>query len=382
MKSQNAIRITVAIIAVSSLGYMGAAQTSAIKKKQSSLSRSLSKVKSKRNELRSQLRHKKAAVGDMMDQVHAVDQQLNSLNARFNKTTDELRASKDQQAKLTQELEEQTRKLDAVKEKVAKRLRAMYVQGEVAPISILAESKSVSDLAARKALLQRIASRDRVLFTDVRILRDSVLSKKQQSDLNVARIAELVKKQQQEMKELQRVRNQKKQIFSKLKAEEDEIEEQLEEMLRESNRLEAQIAAIQARTSGTTPIFRGKFIAPISGRLTSRFGTRVHPITGKRKTHTGIDLAAPSGTTIKAAGGGKVITASYLRGYGNTVVIDHGGGISTLYGHCSRLYVRVGDTVKQGQKVAAVGSTGLSTGPHLHFEVRVNGKPVNPTGRY
>ncbi len=382
MNSQNAIRMVLVSVAIFSLAYAGVAQSSSLKKKQSSLSRSLSKVKTKRNELRSQLRHKKAAAGNAMDQVHAVDQQMNVLNSRLDRTASELAKSKKEQAQLTNELEEQTRKLDAVKEKVAKRLRAMYVQGEVAPISILAESKSVSDLAARKALLQRIASRDRELFSEVRVLRDSVLSKKQQSDLNVARIAELVKKQQQEMKELQRVRDQKKQIFAQLKAEEDKIEAQLEEMARESNRLEAQIAAIQARTSGSTPIFRGRFIAPVSGRMSSGFGTRVHPITGKRKAHTGVDIAAPSGTTIKAAGGGKVITSSYLRGYGNTVVIDHGGGISTLYAHCSRLYVSVGDTVKQGQKIAAVGSTGLSTGPHLHFEVRVNGKPVNPAGRY
>lgn len=97
--------------------------------------------------------------------------------------------------------------------------------------------------------------------------------------------------------------------------------------------------------------------------------------------HTGQDIAAPSGTAIKAAGSGKVITAAYLNGYGNTVVIDHGGGVSTLYGHCSRLFVSVGQTVSQGQKIAAVGSTGYSTGPHLHFEVRINGKPVNPLGR-
>lgn len=97
--------------------------------------------------------------------------------------------------------------------------------------------------------------------------------------------------------------------------------------------------------------------------------------------HTGIDIAAASGTPIKASGDGRVVSASYRNGYGNTVIIDHGGGVTTLYAHCSKLYVKAGQSVKQGEKIAAVGSTGLSTGPHVHWEVRINGKPVNPRGR-
>ena len=175
--------------------------------------------------------------------------------------------------------------------------------------------------------------------------------------------------------------NEKKQIYSILKAEEDQLEEQYNAMQRESRKLEQQIFAIQAK-SGGAPVFKGKFIMPLNGRRSSGFGTRRHPISGKTKMHTGLDIAAPSGTRISAAGSGRVITAAYLNGYGNTVVIDHGGGISTLYGHCSRLYVKVGQTVNQGDRIAAVGSTGYSTGPHCHFEVRVNGKPVNPLSKY
>ncbi|MBX3113409.1 MAG: peptidoglycan DD-metalloendopeptidase family protein [Fimbriimonadaceae bacterium] len=363
-------------------GMIGFTQSSSsLKKKQSSLSSSLSKVKQKRNQLRSQLNQKKAAVHTAMDQVHAVDSQLTSLNERIDNTTTELNKNKKEQQKLAVELREQTEKLDVVKKHVAQRVRAMYVQGETAPIAMIAESKSVGDLAARKAFIQRIANSDRELFNDVRVLRDAVLAKKKQQDLTVARIAELVQQQKQEVGELQAARAKKKQLFAALKAEENELEVRLEEMERESNKLEAQIAAIQARTSGSTPIYNGKFIRPVNGRMSSGFGSRVHPITGKRKTHTGIDIAASSGTPIKAAGSGKVITASYINGYGNTIVIDHGGGISTLYGHCSRLYAKVGQSVKTGERIAAVGSTGFSTGPHLHFEVRVNGKPVNPIGR-
>jgi murein DD-endopeptidase MepM/ murein hydrolase activator NlpD len=112
--------------------------------------------------------------------------------------------------------------------------------------------------------------------------------------------------------------------------------------------------------------------------IVSGFGYRSHPIYGSRRLHTGIDLDADSGDPIYAAGAGVVLSAGWRGGYGNCVVIDHGGGIGTLYGHMSSLGVSTGDTVGQGTRIGAVGSTGASTGPHLHFEVRTNGEPVNP----
>jgi murein DD-endopeptidase MepM/ murein hydrolase activator NlpD len=112
--------------------------------------------------------------------------------------------------------------------------------------------------------------------------------------------------------------------------------------------------------------------------VTSGFGWRIHPITGERRFHTGIDFGAALGTPIYAIANGKVELAGEKGGYGNTVIINHSAGKSTLYGHASKLYVREGQQVVRGQMIAAVGSTGMSTAPHLHFEVRVNDKPVNP----
>lgn len=374
--------ILVPLILILASGATFAQLSSKDKAKKSSLSQSLSKVKDKRNTLRTELRKKEAEVGDMMDEVHAVDSQMSKIEAKLQETEDQLAFNKKEQQRLATELRVQTEKLDDVKRKVGQRIRAIYVQGEASPITILADSNSISDLAARKALLERIADHDRKIFNEVRVLRDSVLAKKKERDLNVTRIAELAKVQETELAELQNIRAKKKQIFSVLKAQEDEIEDKLSQMDRESRRLESQIAAIQAKSAGSVAIFKGRFIQPVSGRMSSGFGMRRHPISGRSKMHTGVDWAAPTGTPIKAAGAGKVITAAYLRGYGNTVVIDHGGGISTLYGHCSRLFVSSGQSVTTGQKIAAVGSTGYSTGPHLHFEVRVNGKPVNPVGRF
>jgi murein DD-endopeptidase MepM/ murein hydrolase activator NlpD len=113
----------------------------------------------------------------------------------------------------------------------------------------------------------------------------------------------------------------------------------------------------------------------------SGFGMRFHPILRIRRMHKGIDFPANSGTSIRAAADGEVIAAQYMSGYGNTVILDHGGGVSTVYAHCSRILVRAGQKVSRGQTIARVGQTGLATGPHLHWEVRVKGRAVDPRSR-
>lgn len=373
---------SLALVLLLTAGMVSFAQLSATeKKKKTSLSQTLSKVKDKRNALRKQLNAKRAEVDSAMDAVHAVDNKMSAVQDQLEKTERELESAKREQQKLATELREQTEKLEQIKIRVGHRIRAMYVQGDGSPIALLSESENLSDLAARKALLERIADKDREIFTEARVLRDTVLAKKKERDAKVIQVAALIEQRTKQLAELESVRAEKKAMFASLKAEENDLEDQYDEMLKESQKLEAQIAALQAKAAGSTPIFSGKFILPVNGRYSSGFGYRIHPISGVRKMHTGQDIAAPSGTAIKAAGSGKVITAAYLNGYGNTVVIDHGGGVSTLYGHCSRLFVSVGQSVTQGQSIAAVGSTGYSTGPHLHFEVRINGKPVNPLGR-
>jgi murein DD-endopeptidase MepM/ murein hydrolase activator NlpD len=122
----------------------------------------------------------------------------------------------------------------------------------------------------------------------------------------------------------------------------------------------------------------GGWRRPASGRMSSKYGMRYHPILRRRKLHTGDDIAAGYGSSIKAAKSGRVLYSGWKKGYGNTVIIDHGDGVTTLYGHASKLNVKAGQPVKGGQYIGNVGSTGYSTGPHLHFEVRKNGKPVNP----
>lgn len=155
-------------------------------------------------------------------------------------------------------------------------------------------------------------------------------------------------------------------------------EAELAALLQVSDSLAAALAARQYGQTAT-PAVRGTFVLPVpSARMSSSFGPRVHPIFGSARLHAGMDLAAPTGTPIGAAGLGTVVTAGDLGGYGNAVVIDHGNGLSTLYGHLSALHVAAGDLVEPNQTIGLIGSTGNSTGPHLHLEVRLFGTPVDP----
>ena len=139
---------------------------------------------------------------------------------------------------------------------------------------------------------------------------------------------------------------------------------------------------ISKTTQNSGVVVTGGFLTPVQGRLSSPFGWRIHPKFKSRKFHNGIDIAAPMGTPIKAANAGKVIFSGWYGGYGRVVILDHGqvNGVptTTLYAHMSRQKVVVGQSVVRGQTIGLVGSTGYSTGPHLHFEVRINGKPQNP----
>ncbi|HSF85494.1 MAG TPA: peptidoglycan DD-metalloendopeptidase family protein [Acidimicrobiia bacterium] len=153
-----------------------------------------------------------------------------------------------------------------------------------------------------------------------------------------------------------------------------QFEGELASLEAEQDRIESTIRAEQD-SGGAAP---SQFVRPVPGAITSPFGPRVHPILGYARMHTGLDFRAPHGQAIRAAASGRVILAGPYGGYGNTIVIDHGGGVATLYAHQSSLAVGYGAQIGAGDTVGYIGSTGFSTGPHLHFEVRVNGEPVNP----
>lgn len=354
-------------------------------RKVETLKKSLKSVEGKKEEIRDQLRATKRAAGAVVADIERADARLESLEDRLATTIRRLDWGRREQVRLKEELRQATAKLDDKKSEMRERLRYQYMQPGASVLTAVVKSESLGELASRRALMEMVARKDRELFEEVKGLQETIAVKKKRQDDLVGEIASLVARQKREQAELKVARRQKESYLGELREQQQDLQEEYDQLLAESRAIESQIRAYQAarRASGTeVSPFRGSLLMPVAGgRVGSGFGQRFHPILKRTRMHTGVDIGAATGTPIRAAAPGVVISANYRGGYGNCVVIDHGGGLSTLYGHCSRLYVSAGQKVSRGQTIAAVGSTGLSTGPHLHFETRINGSPVNPMGR-
>jgi murein DD-endopeptidase MepM/ murein hydrolase activator NlpD len=296
------------------------------------------------------------------------------------------------------ELEQAEERVKTRDELLQSRMRLMYTNGFVSYMDVLLSATSFTDFIDRFDALQSILSQDRDILAEQREEKELVSLKKIEVEKQFEEVkaiyaklelyeAHLVKKEQEKETMIASYNENIKEIDNKL----SQIDSTLEELEGISKEQEELLMALASKVSKlnaeknkiSNPYTGGKLGMPIrdSYRISSNFGTRVHPISGKKHTHTGIDFAAPQGTDIYAAEGGVVLVAQTWSSYGNCVIIDHGNGLWTLYGHIRNGGIKVekGETVKKGQKIAEVGSTGNSTGPHLHFEVRVNQTPVNPS---
>lgn len=369
----------VAILAIGILTTGAVSQSSSSKQKTQSLKSNLKSVQGKKAVIQKELRQTRRQTRYVLDDIEKADGNLETVNARIRKTIARQSALQTERKQIERELREAERQRDEQQEEVQSRIRRMYIQPSSTALGALLSSQSLGDLAARRTVLARIAEDDIEAFEDFKKQCVEVEAKKQRKIAMIAEQERLEDSQRQDQVALMQHKQRKKGLLTELRSREDDLEDRYAELDRESDAIAARLQALQAQSLGGR--FSGRFIRPVSGRISSGFGMRRHPVLGRTRMHNGLDFAAPTGTPIRAAAAGTVVQAVYMRGYGNTVVIDHGGGVATLYAHCSRLYVRTGQRVRQGQTIAAVGSTGLSTGPHLHFEIRINGRPVNPMGR-
>lgn len=266
---------------------------------------------------------------------------------------------------------------------LSERILAIYKYGYQSYLEVLFEAKDFGEFLTRFEMVKRFVMTDIHNINTLRDQQNQIIQKKEE-----------IAQQKQELEKQKilytRLQNQNKyeqsRYLSTIQSSQAELariqndrrllEKALDELESLSKSMESQIRDLQ--TKNKTALGSGKYIWPVSGDITSYFGNRMHPILKKRKFHSGIDIAAVLGTPIAASDYGVVIFSGRNGGYGLMITLDHGAGISTVYAHCSSLLVKVGETVSKGQIIAKVGSTGLSTGPHLHFEVRKDGVPVNP----
>lgn len=262
------------------------------------------------------------------------------------------------------------------RELLNKRVRVMYQNGTMGYLSVLLNSKSFGNFISRMDLLRKIINYDVNVLKERKTYRDLIDEKKMQLEIEQQETERLKTVLCEKKNEVEATQETKKETLKKVFKDLVELEKLEDKLLEESAELTKKILALQSNDK----YVGGDMAWPAPGytAISSYFGYRLHPILNKNKLHTGIDIKVPLGKNVVAANDGKVIFSGTYGGYGKAVIIDHGGKTSTLYAHNSKLLVKEGDVVVRGQTVSLCGSTGLSTGPHVHFEVRINGSPVDP----
>lgn len=256
------------------------------------------------------------------------------------------------------------------------RLNVMYKNGDIGYIEVLLDSSNFQDLLTRLDMVKKIFNHDVDLIKYLKDQRDLIEIKKNNLEAQKTELIGLMNNSKQKQDSLVVSRGQMAREKQELVKDHKALEKQEDSLNNLAEKLKKEILLKQTAEK----YVGGEMTWPAPGyfRITSPFGYRVHPILKKKKLHTGIDIGISSGKGIVAAQEGKVIHAGWYGGYGKVVMIDHGGGIVTLYAHNSSLSVKEGQQVNKGQAIAKAGSTGMSTGPHLHFEVRENGQYVDP----
>lgn len=285
-------------------------------------------------------------------------------------------------ARATQDLADVSGRLAQHEALMGARLRMFYEKGPLGYLDVLLGSTGFRDFATRSYLIGLVINRDIRLFQRV----SSERQKRDEVHATLVVHEQQLAAQQQHwaasQEETSRLAMERRRLLERVRTQRSAQEAAIRELELESGRITDLIRRATAGRRGGPhlTLANGMLLWPVSGPITSGYGWRIHPIFGTREFHTGVDIAAPYGTLIRAPLDGTVLFTGWMGGYGRLVILDHGNGLSTTYGHLSSSKVHVGDHVQRGEAIAAIGSTGWSTGPHLFFEVREDGKPINPLG--
>lgn len=333
-------------------------------------------------------------IGTVYEQLHAIQIELDTATAELKQIQAE-RIQLDQDITKTEaELKAAQDRLQSREKVFYKRVRDIYINGRLSYLDVVVGSKDFSDFANRMEMLKRILQSDMDLINTIKAEREEIASKKAKLEEDRAKVLELEKVAQEKQNLINQKKAERQAVLERAMNDRDTAERAYNELMassasitamlqqRAAERAAAAAAASQGGGGGGATWVQGtgQLAAPVVAPITSNFGWRIHPIYGTRRLHAGTDFGVDEGTPVHAADGGVVVEAGWISGYGYTVIIDHGNGMSTLYAHNSDVAVSPGQTVSKGQVVSYSGNTGGSTGPHLHFEVRINGEPTDPMG--
>lgn len=392
---KNTLCILLAISIAAAVSSPVLAESSYIKKQASS--RKAIELKDKIQDLKDERNN---VIGDLDE----INEKIQDTSNRMKKVNGDISKREEEINNLSNQLNEEIKRFNEQKELYGKRIKVMYINGPSGYLDEIIFSESFSEFISKIVAFQKILEFDRSLLNEMKEIQKNIDNKRKNLEQNKEKLLSLRKNLMANEIDLKKANDAKQNYYDSINKDLVNLENMLQKELEESKRIETKIRTTALSNASNensqnnnnnnnnkeqltkqsnqysganAAILKASDIGYMPA-MTSPFGMRLHPILKTYKMHTGIDYAAPNGTPIYSMADGKVIVSEYSNGYGNYVVIDHGNGLSTLYSHNSSNLVSVGEIVKGGQAVAKMGETGYATGPHVHFEVRVNGKPVNP----
>lgn len=356
---------------------------------------SVNAMKDKLSGITNKRKNAQAELKTIRGQKASILEEINKLDAAIEAAEEELEVQEALIAELDEliaikeiELADSEAKEAQQYEKLRSRVRFMYENGSMSYLSILLSSDDFSDFLSRYEVISQISKYEKKLFEELKALKELIAEQKASLEEDRMVAVEVKASMEANKKDLEVTYNERSAQMKAIEAAEGDAKAKYLEIEAAEDKLSKEIKnAINelAKQSASATYVGGNMMWPLPAAnnvVTSKYGMRTHPVTGVYKLHTGVDLRASKGTKIYAANSGTVTTAGYNSAYGYYVVINHGGGVATLYAHMSKMAVSKGQKVSQGTIIGYVGSTGYSTGPHLHFEIIKNGNYSNPISMY
>ena len=352
------------------------------------------KIQNQMSKVNKNIEDKQRQEKNVTQQIGLLSQKISLTQQKANVVSSKIDKLQSNIFTLANNIEKANKDISSAQAVLKKRLIDIYKYGGVAEFNLLLSSRGAEDALANTYLLSKIAEQDKKLINDLtekkrRLTMTQAELRKEQNKLKGEK--DDLHKQNRELKNASDERNA---LLAKVRKDKALFIAQQQELMKASNEMQAAIKKLLAEKQRirdeerkkkgtpslpTTVYYKGgRLMWPVQGTINSSFGTRTHPVFKTKVTHTGIDIGAPKGTPVGAAEAGEVLYTGWMRGYGQVVIIDHGSNLTTVYAHLSKIETQENARVKRGGVIGRVGSTGITTGNHLHFEVRVNGNAINP----